>query len=163
MGSFLADGGLCLFDDGSHVFLHSRYGAFSSVDLSVSDPFLFLDFGWSVGSGLHGCGHFPLVLVSAGPEGTVFESLCLGGLIGVPISGAAVDGCASVLLGIADGGVHGASGGSVACGGPWFNGSIVSDGSLLHLTWVLLKSGGREPAVLFTGLVGTLGEIAFLV
>ena len=41
---------LCIFNDGSSTFLHSGNGTYSSIDLSVCDPSILLDFSWNVHS-----------------------------------------------------------------------------------------------------------------
>ena len=53
---------LCIFNDGSNTYLHPGYGTYSAIDLSLSDPTLFLDFEWSVLNDTHGSDHFPVVL-----------------------------------------------------------------------------------------------------
>ncbi|WP_078455227.1 hypothetical protein [Solemya velum gill symbiont] len=68
--NFLTNNNLCLFNDKSPTFLHSGHGTFSSIDLSISDPSLFLDFEWSVENDLHGSDHFPLILKNTELENT---------------------------------------------------------------------------------------------
>ncbi|WP_370607161.1 hypothetical protein [Solemya velum gill symbiont] len=60
--NFRTNNNLCSFNDEPLTFLHSRHGTFSSIDLSISDPSLFLDFEWSIENDLHGSDHVPLIL-----------------------------------------------------------------------------------------------------
>lgn len=57
---------LCLLNDGSHTYLHPGYGTYSAIDISLSDPILFLDYDWSVLEETHGSDHFPLLLKYSG-------------------------------------------------------------------------------------------------
>ena len=59
---FLNSHDLCIFNDGSYTYLHPGHGTFSSIDLSICDSNLFLDFAWSVLEDSHGSDHFPIVL-----------------------------------------------------------------------------------------------------
>ena len=54
--------GLCIFNDGSSTYLHPGYGTFSSIDLSICDPSILLDYSWSVHHDLCGSDHFPIIL-----------------------------------------------------------------------------------------------------
>ena len=59
---FLSKESLCIFNDGSSTFLHSGNGTYSSIDLSICDPSLLLDFSWQVHDDLCGSDHFPIIL-----------------------------------------------------------------------------------------------------
>jgi ribonuclease HI len=61
---FIDSNHLCLYNDGSSTFLHSGHGTYSAIDLSLSDPSLFLDFHWEVLEDTHGSDHFPILLKS---------------------------------------------------------------------------------------------------
>ena len=61
---FMEKYSLCFFNDGSSTYLHPGHGTFSSIDLSICDPALFLDFEWKVLEDSHGSDHFPIVLTS---------------------------------------------------------------------------------------------------
>ncbi|OOY59120.1 hypothetical protein BOW04_12345 [Solemya velum gill symbiont] len=133
--NFLTNNNLCLFNDKSPTILHSGHGTFSSIDLSISDPFLFLDFEWSVENDLHGSDHFPLILKNTEHENTAhpqkwkrskanwtrFELLFLEKLTKIPINSTAIDDYTSILLTIADDSIPKTSGKSIAQRNPWFN------------------------------------------
>ena len=53
---------LSLLNDGSYTYLHPATGSSSSIDLSISDPSLYLDFSWQALSDQHGSDHFPIVI-----------------------------------------------------------------------------------------------------
>ena len=88
--NFLSQEGLCIFNDGSETFLHSGYGTYSCIDLTICDPSLFLDFSWRVHDDLCGSDHFPIIvenLFASAQEGVprwkvekadwlLFETLC---------------------------------------------------------------------------------------
>ena len=59
---FLAQEGLCVFNDGSDTYLHSGNGTYSSIDLSIGEPSLLLDFSWHVHDDLCGSDHFPIIM-----------------------------------------------------------------------------------------------------
>ncbi|OOZ11790.1 hypothetical protein BOW27_11975 [Solemya velum gill symbiont] len=135
MKNFLTNNNLCLFNDKSSTFLHSRHATFSSIDLSIPDPSLFLDFERSVENDLHGSDHFPLSLKNTEPEHThhppkwkmskvnwtKFESLCLAKLTTSPTSSTAIEDYTSIILTIADDSIPKTSGKSIARRNPWFN------------------------------------------
>ena len=58
---------LILFNDKSHTYFHSASGTFTSIDLTLCSPSLFLDFSWKVGHDTCGSDHFPLLLENDGP------------------------------------------------------------------------------------------------
>ena len=51
----------------SHTYFHSASGTFTSIDLTLSSPSLFLDFSWKVGPDPFGRDHFPILLGNDGP------------------------------------------------------------------------------------------------
>ena len=53
---------LILLNDKSHTYFHSASGTFTSIDLTLCSPSLFLDFSWKVGPD-----HFPILLMNDGP------------------------------------------------------------------------------------------------
>jgi hypothetical protein len=61
----LAKSGMCLLNNKSATYLHPATGTYSSIDLSICDPSLFLDFNWQVYDDLCGSDHFPILLQSA--------------------------------------------------------------------------------------------------
>ncbi|WP_144077945.1 hypothetical protein, partial [Solemya velum gill symbiont] len=133
--NFITNNNLCLFNDKSPTFLHSGHGTFSSIDLSISNPSLFLEFEWSVENDLHGSDHFPLILKNTETANTAhppkwkmskanwtqFESMCLEKLTTIPISSTAIEDYTSILLTIADDSIPKTSGKSIARRNPWFN------------------------------------------
>ena len=44
--------------------MHYPTGSFFSIDLSLSHPYLFLDFNWSVYKDQHHSNHFPIIIKS---------------------------------------------------------------------------------------------------
>ena len=58
---------LILLNDKSHTYFHSASGTFTSIDLTLCSPPLFLDFSWKVGLDPCGSDHFPLLLENDGP------------------------------------------------------------------------------------------------
>ena len=59
---FLLKHNLSVLNDGSPTYLHPATGSLSAIDLSITEPSLFLDFSWSVDSDQHGSDHFPIVI-----------------------------------------------------------------------------------------------------
>jgi len=53
---------LSLLNDDSSTYLHPATSSLSAIDLSITDPSLFLDFSCSVESNQHGSDHFPIVI-----------------------------------------------------------------------------------------------------
>ncbi|WP_245828671.1 endonuclease/exonuclease/phosphatase family protein [Solemya elarraichensis gill symbiont] len=133
--TFLTNNNLCLFNDKSSTFLHSGHGTFSCIDLSISEPSLFLDYEWSVEGDLHGSDHFPIILRNTQPDTTQnppkwkmskadwthFESLCLEKLTTLPINDTAIDDFTTTISYIADQCIPKTSGKSIARRNPWFN------------------------------------------
>ncbi|MEN8173077.1 MAG: reverse transcriptase domain-containing protein [Chloroflexota bacterium] len=58
---------LCIFNDKSKTYLHPATGSMTSVDLSLSDPSILLDYNWSVSEDLYGSDHFPIIFSSTKP------------------------------------------------------------------------------------------------
>ncbi|VDI29762.1 Hypothetical predicted protein [Mytilus galloprovincialis] len=59
---FVSQEGLCIFNDGSNTYLHPGNGSYSSIDITIGDPSLLLDYSWRVHDDLCGSDHFPIVL-----------------------------------------------------------------------------------------------------
>ena len=55
---------LCVLNDGTKTFVHCYYRTATSIDLTVVDPSIVLDFEWSVLDDLHGSDHYPILLKS---------------------------------------------------------------------------------------------------
>ena len=97
---FIAKDDMCLMNDRSHACLDSGGGAFSSVDLSLCHPSIFLDCDWSVCEDQHGSDHFPIMVEGLqrssedrGPkwrlgraDWDLFRSLCEESLTAVSLS-----------------------------------------------------------------------------
>ena len=64
---------LILFNDKSHTYFHSASGTFTSIDLTLCSPSLFLDFSWKVGPDPCGSDHFPILLENDG-KGSKMEA-----------------------------------------------------------------------------------------
>ena len=90
--NFITNDDICLMNDKSNTYMHYPTGSFSSIDLSLCHPSLFLDFNWSVCKDQHHSDHFPIVIKSNtstvedhNPKWKlnkanweVFQSLCTG-------------------------------------------------------------------------------------
>ena len=59
---------LILLNDKSHTYFHSASGTFTSIDLTLCSPSLFLDLSWKVGPDHCGSDHFPILLEKDGPR-----------------------------------------------------------------------------------------------
>jgi len=59
---FILKNNLCLFNDRTPTYLHPASGTFTSIDLSISSPTVFMDFSWEVEEDLCGSDHFPIIL-----------------------------------------------------------------------------------------------------
>ena len=59
---FMSQEDLCFFNDGSATYLHPGNGAYSAIDLTVTDGALLQDFSWKVHDDLCGSDHFPIIL-----------------------------------------------------------------------------------------------------
>ena len=56
-------------NDKSNTYLDSGKGTFSSLDLSLCHPSLYLDYEWSVCEDQHGSDHFPILIESVQTHG----------------------------------------------------------------------------------------------
>ena len=61
---FIAESDMCLRNDESRTCLDSGRDAFSTIDLSVCHPSVFIDSDWSVCGDQHGNDHFPIIIES---------------------------------------------------------------------------------------------------
>ena len=61
---FITKNDICLMNDKSNTYLDSGKGTFSSLDLSLCHPSLYLDFDWSVCEDQRGSDHFPVLIES---------------------------------------------------------------------------------------------------
>ena len=60
---------LCLYNNNkSYTYLHPASGSYSSIDLTLSDPSIFLDYSWKVHDDTCGSDHFPIILENSGPN-----------------------------------------------------------------------------------------------
>ena len=66
--TFLSNNDLCLYNDKSPTYLHPASGTFSTLDLSICSPSLFLDYEFKVHDDLCGSDHFPTILTSTSPQ-----------------------------------------------------------------------------------------------
>lgn len=55
---------LCLWNEGSHTYLHPGHGTYSAIYLSICDPEILLDFSRKVWDNLCGSDHFPIIMTS---------------------------------------------------------------------------------------------------
>lgn len=60
--NFLSRHDLCLLNDQSPTYLHPASGSFSSLDLSICSPSIFMDFEWNVWNDQCGSDHYPIGL-----------------------------------------------------------------------------------------------------
>ena len=61
---FITKNDVCLMNDKSNTYLASGKGTFSSLDLSLCHPSLYIDYEWSVCEDQHGSEHFPILIES---------------------------------------------------------------------------------------------------
>ena len=61
METFMTRSNICLFNDDTPTYLHPATGSFTSIDLTMCSPSLFMDFTWRVEEDLHGSDHFPII------------------------------------------------------------------------------------------------------
>ena len=61
---FITKNDICLMNDKSNTYLDSGKGTFSSLDLSLCHPSLYLDYDWSVWEDQRGSDHFPILIES---------------------------------------------------------------------------------------------------
>ena len=66
---FITENDICLMNDKSNTYLESGKGTFSSLDLSLCHPSLYLDYEWSVCEDQHGSDHFPILIESVQTHG----------------------------------------------------------------------------------------------
>ena len=66
---FITENNICLMNDKSNTYLDSGKGTFSSLDLSLCHPSLYLDYEWSVCEDQHGSDHFPILIESVQTHG----------------------------------------------------------------------------------------------
>ena len=66
---FITENDICLMNDKSNTYLDSGKGVFSSLDLSLCHPSLYLDYEWSVCEDQHGSDHFPILIESVRTNG----------------------------------------------------------------------------------------------
>jgi len=59
---FVARQDLCILNDRSFTYLHPATGSFTSIDLSICSPSLFMDLNWEVGKDQCGSDHFPIFI-----------------------------------------------------------------------------------------------------
>ena len=57
---FITKNDICLMNDKSYTYIHPTTHSFTSIDLSLCHPSLFLDFNWSVCEDQHQSDHFPI-------------------------------------------------------------------------------------------------------
>ena len=61
---FITKNDICLMNDKSNTYLDSGKCTFSSLDLSLCHPSLYLDYEWSVCEDQNGSDHFPISIES---------------------------------------------------------------------------------------------------
>ena len=59
---------LVLLNDKSSTYLHPATGSYSSLDLTICSPGIFVDLNWKVVDDLHGSDHFPIQVSEVGPS-----------------------------------------------------------------------------------------------
>ena len=61
---FLPDENLCILSDDSTIHLHPVSGPATSIDLSLCDSDLYLDYTWMVNEDLRSSDHYPIIIQS---------------------------------------------------------------------------------------------------
>ena len=56
-----------IFNDKSSTYFHPASGTFTSIDLTLCSPSLYLDFSWRVGPDPCSSDHIPIILENGGP------------------------------------------------------------------------------------------------
>ena len=129
---FIGNNDLSLLNDKFPTYLHPAYGQYSSLDLSICTPTLFLDYSFKVHDDLCGSDHFPVILKNDSSTGMdsdprkanwdLFQAQCVSKLypenfkdIGDPI-----DEFSSLLLQIAEDCIPETSG-KARRSRPWFD------------------------------------------
>ena len=62
--NIITNNDICLMNDKSYTYMHYPTGSFSSIDLSLCHPSIFLDFNRSVCNDQHHSDHFPILIES---------------------------------------------------------------------------------------------------
>ena len=60
--TFINNNNLCIYNNKSPTYLCPFSGSYSAIDLSLSDPSIFIDFSWKVMKDTYGSVHFPICL-----------------------------------------------------------------------------------------------------
>ena len=60
--NIITNNDICLMNDESYTYMHYPTGSFSSIDLSLCHPSIFLGFNWSVCNDQHHSDHFPILI-----------------------------------------------------------------------------------------------------
>ena len=66
--NIIQNNNICLFNNGNSTYFHPATGTYSAIDLSLSDPSVYLDYSWSVDDDTCGSDHFPVILEHSGPD-----------------------------------------------------------------------------------------------
>ena len=64
---FISQHDLCILNNKTSTYLHPSSGSFSSIDLSICSPSIFMDFVWKVGEDQCGSDHFPIFINTTNP------------------------------------------------------------------------------------------------
>ena len=68
MESFINRNNICLYNNNkTNTYLSPASGTYSAIDLTMSDPTVFLDYSWRAHEDTCGSDHFPLILENSGP------------------------------------------------------------------------------------------------
>ena len=59
---------LCMYNNKSNKYLHPATDTYSAIDLTMSDPYLFLDYYWKIHDDTYGSGHFSIQLKNTTDE-----------------------------------------------------------------------------------------------
>lgn len=66
--NFINSNDLCLLNTPAHTHLHSGHGTYTTIDLTLCEPELLLEFSWKVWDDLCGSDHFPIVITPERPH-----------------------------------------------------------------------------------------------
>ena len=59
---------LCMYNNKSNIYPHTAIGTYSAIDLTMCDPYIFLDYNWQVHDDTCGSDHFPILFENTTDE-----------------------------------------------------------------------------------------------
>ena len=134
--SFIGNNDLAIMNGRSPTYIHPGNGSFSSIDLSLCSPALYMDFTWEVAGDQFGSDHFPICLSLEKfsneslprwqlhrANWDLFQSLCISEITQEGFEGIddSVQQFSSILINIASKAIPKSSTESKRLRRPWFN------------------------------------------